>query len=70
MSQTEASRQLIFLFFATTALKKDSGVADPGARGAPVRKIGVLGAGFMGAGIATVAVQAGSIVRRKSESRR
>ncbi len=65
MSQTEASRQLIFLFFATTALKKDSGVADPGAKGAPVRKIGVLGAGFMGAGIATVAVQAGSIVRLK-----
>jgi 3-hydroxyacyl-CoA dehydrogenase/enoyl-CoA hydratase/3-hydroxybutyryl-CoA epimerase len=33
-----------------------------------VRKIGVLGAGFMGAGIATVAVQAGTIVRLKDAS--
>ena len=63
MAQTEVSRQLIFLFFATTALKKDSGVADQNAKGAAVRKIGVIGAGFMGAGIAAVAVQAGSIVR-------
>ncbi len=65
MSQTEVSRQLIFLFFATTALKKDTGVSDPNAKGAPVRKIGVLGAGFMGAGIASVAAQAGTAVRLK-----
>jgi 3-hydroxyacyl-CoA dehydrogenase/enoyl-CoA hydratase/3-hydroxybutyryl-CoA epimerase len=65
LSQTEVSRQLIFLFFATTALKKDSGVADPNAKGAPVRKIGVLGSGFMGAGIAAIAAQAGTIVRLK-----
>jgi 3-hydroxyacyl-CoA dehydrogenase/enoyl-CoA hydratase/3-hydroxybutyryl-CoA epimerase len=65
LSQTEVSRQLIFLFFATTALKKDSGVEDPNAKGAPVRKIGVLGSGFMGAGIAAIAAQAGTIVRLK-----
>jgi len=65
LSQTEVSRQLIFLFFATTALKKDTGVADANAKAAPVKKIGVLGAGFMGAGIATVAAQAGTIVRLK-----
>ncbi|NUQ20544.1 MAG: fatty acid oxidation complex subunit alpha FadJ, partial [Gemmatimonadaceae bacterium] len=65
LSQTEVSRQLIFLFFATTALKKDSGVSDPSVKPLPVRKIAVLGAGFMGAGIATVAVQAGTVVRLK-----
>jgi len=65
LSQTEVSRQLIFLFFATTALKKDTGVADPNAKGAPVDKIGVLGSGFMGAGIATIAAQAGTVVRLK-----
>ncbi len=66
-------KQLVYLFFATTALKKDSGLTeaqtnamDSTAR--PVRKIGVLGAGFMGAGIATVAAQAGSIVRLKDAS--
>ena len=65
LSQTDVSRQLIFLFFATTALKKDNGVADPSVKPNAVRKIGVLGAGFMGAGIATVAAQAGTIVRLK-----
>jgi len=65
LSQTEVSRQLIFLFFATTALKKDTGVSDPGVKALPVRKIAVLGAGFMGAGITTVAVQAGTVVRLK-----
>ncbi|HEX2717711.1 MAG TPA: fatty acid oxidation complex subunit alpha FadJ [Gemmatimonadaceae bacterium] len=65
MSQTEQSRQLIYLFFATTALKKDTGVADPAAKPQPVQKIGVLGAGFMGAGIAAVAAQAGTTVRLK-----
>jgi 3-hydroxyacyl-CoA dehydrogenase/enoyl-CoA hydratase/3-hydroxybutyryl-CoA epimerase len=62
-------RQLVSIFFATTALKKDSGLPD-GVTAVPraVRKIGILGAGFMGAGIATVAVQAGSLVRLKDAS--
>ena len=62
-------RELVYLFFATTALKKDSGLPNGvTAMAHPVRKIGILGAGFMGAGIATVAVQAGSIVRCKDAS--
>ncbi|WP_373068744.1 fatty acid oxidation complex subunit alpha FadJ [Gemmatimonas sp.] len=62
-------RELVSIFFATTALKKDSGLPD-GVTADPVRvaKIGVLGAGFMGAGIATVAVQAGTMVRLKDSS--
>jgi 3-hydroxyacyl-CoA dehydrogenase/enoyl-CoA hydratase/3-hydroxybutyryl-CoA epimerase len=66
MSATDVSKQLIFLFFATTALKKDSGLAE-GHSATPLRidKIGVLGSGFMGAGIAGVAAQHGTIVRMK-----
>ncbi len=65
LSATSVSRELIFLFFATTALKKDAGVATPPARVPKVASLGVLGAGFMGAGITTVAVQQGVPVRLK-----
>lgn len=73
MAMTEVARQLIFLFFATTALKKDSGI-DPARypdlpvssfEPLPIDKIAIIGAGFMGAGIASVAVQHGSLVRLK-----
>ncbi|HEY0969840.1 MAG TPA: fatty acid oxidation complex subunit alpha FadJ [Gemmatimonadales bacterium] len=59
------ARELAFLFFATTALKKDPGVDGPAPDPLPVDKVAVLGAGFMGAGIATVAAQAGTLVRLK-----
>jgi 3-hydroxyacyl-CoA dehydrogenase/enoyl-CoA hydratase/3-hydroxybutyryl-CoA epimerase len=65
LAMTEVSRQLIFLFFATTSLKKDPGVDDPAPEPRAVRKLGVLGAGFMGSGIASVAVQQGTLVRLK-----
>ena len=65
LAMTEVSRQLIFLFFATNSLKKDPGVAAPVPAPHPVDKLGVLGAGFMGAGIASVAVQQGTLVRLK-----
>lgn len=69
LAVSEESRQLVYLFFATTALKKDSGLPNGvTATARPVRKIGVLGAGFMGAGIASVAVQQGTIVRMKDSS--
>jgi 3-hydroxyacyl-CoA dehydrogenase/enoyl-CoA hydratase/3-hydroxybutyryl-CoA epimerase len=65
MAATDVSRQLIFLFFATNALKKDPGVAEPAPAPLPVEKVGILGAGFMGAGIASVAAPAGTLVRMK-----
>lgn len=69
LAVSEVCRELVSIFFATTALKKDSGLPDGvTAEPVPVRKIGVLGAGFMGAGIAAVAVQAGTIVRLKDAS--
>lgn len=65
MALTPVSRQLVFLFFATTSLKKDMGVSEPAPPPRPVAKLAVLGAGFMGAGIASVAVQQGTVVRLK-----
>jgi 3-hydroxyacyl-CoA dehydrogenase / enoyl-CoA hydratase / 3-hydroxybutyryl-CoA epimerase len=65
MSATPVSKELIFLFFATTALKKDAGVPDPAPPPHPVKKLGILGAGFMGAGIASIAAPTGTIVRLK-----
>lgn len=69
LAVSPVSRQLVSIFFATTALKKDSGVESGAAiTPRPVRKIAVLGAGFMGAGITSVAVQAGTPVRLKDAS--
>ncbi|HEX6314977.1 MAG TPA: fatty acid oxidation complex subunit alpha FadJ [Gemmatimonadaceae bacterium] len=63
MAMTPQCRELIFLFFATTALKKEQGDSDGAAES--VRRVGILGAGFMGSGIAAVAAQHGTIVRLK-----
>jgi 3-hydroxyacyl-CoA dehydrogenase/enoyl-CoA hydratase/3-hydroxybutyryl-CoA epimerase len=61
----EVSRNLVRIFFATTALKKDDGVPSGTAAGT-VRRLGVVGAGFMGSGIAGTAVnQAGVEARLK-----
>jgi 3-hydroxyacyl-CoA dehydrogenase/enoyl-CoA hydratase/3-hydroxybutyryl-CoA epimerase len=66
MAATDVSKQLIFLIFATTALKKDTGLPPEHTASANrVEKIGVIGSGFMGSGIASVAVQQGTIVRMK-----
>lgn len=66
LAVSPVSRQLASLFFATTALKKDTGLPEGvTAVAKPIRKIAVLGAGFMGAGIAGVAVQTGTQVRLK-----
>jgi 3-hydroxyacyl-CoA dehydrogenase/enoyl-CoA hydratase/3-hydroxybutyryl-CoA epimerase len=65
MAVTDVSRQLVFLFFASNSLKKDPGVDPPAPPARDVAKIGVLGSGFMGAGIASVAVQQGTMVRLK-----
>ena len=69
LAVSPACRQLVYLFFATTALKKESGLLD-GVTATPSRvtRLGILGAGFMGAGIASVAVQAGTLVRLKDAS--
>jgi 3-hydroxyacyl-CoA dehydrogenase/enoyl-CoA hydratase/3-hydroxybutyryl-CoA epimerase len=55
---SDVSKNLVYLFFAQNALKK----SDPGT---PINKIAVLGTGFMGAGIASVAIQQNIDVRFK-----
>jgi 3-hydroxyacyl-CoA dehydrogenase / enoyl-CoA hydratase / 3-hydroxybutyryl-CoA epimerase len=65
MAMTDVSRQLVFIFFASNSLKKDPGVDPPAPAPREVHKLGVLGAGFMGAGIASIAVQQDTLVRFK-----
>jgi 3-hydroxyacyl-CoA dehydrogenase/enoyl-CoA hydratase/3-hydroxybutyryl-CoA epimerase len=52
----EVSRKLVQIFFATTALKKDDGVPPGSATPRQIRRLGVVGSGFMGSGIAGTAV--------------
>jgi 3-hydroxyacyl-CoA dehydrogenase/enoyl-CoA hydratase/3-hydroxybutyryl-CoA epimerase len=65
MAASAVSKELIFLFFATTSLKKDSGVQGAGPAPLAINKLGVLGTGFMGAGIAAVSAMQGVPVRFK-----
>lgn len=65
-AMTPVSRRLVEIFFATTAMKKDPGVPAPAPDPLPVERLAILGAGFMGAGIAvTAADQANVPVRMK-----
>lgn len=50
------SAQLRNIFFAMTALKRENGVADKTVKPRATKKVAVLGAGLMGAGIAFVSV--------------
>ena len=50
------SRNLVRMFFATTALKKDLGGVTGDVEPRPVFRLAVVGAGFMGSAIAGVAV--------------
>jgi 3-hydroxyacyl-CoA dehydrogenase/enoyl-CoA hydratase/3-hydroxybutyryl-CoA epimerase len=66
LAMTDVSRRLVEIFFATSALKKDDGVPTGHGRARPVRRLGIVGSGFMGSGIAgTAVVQAGVEVRMK-----
>jgi 3-hydroxyacyl-CoA dehydrogenase/enoyl-CoA hydratase/3-hydroxybutyryl-CoA epimerase len=54
----DVSRKLVQIFFATTALKKDAGVDGDVTAPKPkkVENLGIVGSGFMGAGIGGTAV--------------
>jgi 3-hydroxyacyl-CoA dehydrogenase / enoyl-CoA hydratase / 3-hydroxybutyryl-CoA epimerase len=67
LAMTPQCRELVFLFYATTALKKESGT-DTAVAPRPVRRLGIVGGGFMGAGIASVAVQQDLLVRVRDAS--
>ncbi len=63
LAVSDVARRLMEVFFATTALKKDNGTDDPSVKPRRVERVGVLGGGLMGSGIAYVTVNAGLPVR-------
>ncbi len=66
LAMTDVSQRLVEIFFATNALKKDDGIPAGLGRARPIHRVGVIGSGFMGAGIAgTAALAAGVEVRLK-----
>lgn len=64
LAVTPESRALVHIFFASNRAKEDPPL-PPGARVPSVRRMMVVGAGFMGAGIAAVSAQNGIRVRLK-----
>ncbi len=64
---SDTARQLIGIFQATTALKKDSGVDDPNIKARPVRQVGMLGGGLMGGGICYVTMNNANLPVRLKE---
>jgi 3-hydroxyacyl-CoA dehydrogenase/enoyl-CoA hydratase/3-hydroxybutyryl-CoA epimerase len=67
LAVSPVARRLMEIFFATTALKKDNGTDDPAVRPLEVERVGVLGGGLMGSGIAYVTVNAGLPVRLREK---
>ncbi|HUG52211.1 MAG TPA: fatty acid oxidation complex subunit alpha FadJ [Vicinamibacteria bacterium] len=64
LSVSDVSRALVSVFFATQEIKKDAGYPE-GTEAREVRKLAVVGAGLMGAGIAAAGAEAGVPVRMK-----
>ncbi|MGH1485399.1 MAG: fatty acid oxidation complex subunit alpha FadJ [Cellvibrionaceae bacterium] len=65
LTTSPEAKQLMNIYFATTALKKEAYVKSK-IKPQTVNKLGILGGGLMGAGIATVSIdKAGASVRIK-----
>ena len=64
LAVTPEARSLVHLFFTTTAAKNDPELPE-GTKPKDIDRIAVVGAGFMGAGIATVSAENGISVRLK-----
>jgi 3-hydroxyacyl-CoA dehydrogenase / enoyl-CoA hydratase / 3-hydroxybutyryl-CoA epimerase len=64
LTVTAEARSLTHLFFASTAAKNDPMLPEH-ARPTDVERVAIIGAGFMGSGIATVSVENGIRVRLK-----
>ncbi len=62
---TPESAGLRHLFHSITALKKDNGPGTEGVKAPEIKQVGILGAGLMGAGCATVLADQGFTVRLK-----
>ncbi|MCB9609084.1 MAG: enoyl-CoA hydratase/isomerase family protein [Polyangiaceae bacterium] len=60
--EREAAQSLIHLFFAERSASKVAGITDQGFARREFRRLGVIGGGTMGSGIATAALQRGLTV--------
>src|SRR5262249_37735387 len=67
LTVTPEAKSLTHLFFASTAAKNDP-MLGPDAQPRPVQRVAVVGAGFMGAGIAAVTAENEMRVRLKDVS--
>ncbi len=61
----DVQRNLLDIFFLTDDVKKETGVADSAVQPGAVTRVGVLGAGVMGGGIAQLAADKGLPARMK-----
>ncbi|MEX0879304.1 MAG: 3-hydroxyacyl-CoA dehydrogenase NAD-binding domain-containing protein [Thermoanaerobaculia bacterium] len=61
----EVQKNLLAIFFLTEEVKKETGVDDPAVKPSEVARMGVLGAGVMGGGIAQLAADKGLPARMK-----
>lgn len=69
LAATDVCKSLIHLFNTTTSLKTETGLPEGvEARPRPLEKIGVLGGGLMGSGIAAVLADKGYAVRIKDRN--
>ncbi|HTC25059.1 MAG TPA: 3-hydroxyacyl-CoA dehydrogenase NAD-binding domain-containing protein, partial [Gemmatimonadales bacterium] len=68
LAVSPVSRNLVRIFFATTALKKDDGGGGVEVTPLPIRRLGVVGSGFMGAAIAGTAVLNAEVESRLKDS--
>ena len=68
LAVSDVSKRLVEIFFAQTAMKRESGVDDPSVKPRKVERVGVLGGGLMGSGIAWVTVNAGIPVRVREQN--
>jgi 3-hydroxyacyl-CoA dehydrogenase/enoyl-CoA hydratase/3-hydroxybutyryl-CoA epimerase len=64
LAVTPEARALVHVFFTSTAAKNDPGLTS-GAKAREIDQVAVVGAGFMGAGIAATSAEAGIRVRLK-----
>ena len=71
LAMSAEAHELMGIFFAQNELKKDRGVVEPTVEAKKVKRVAVLGAGLMGAGVAYVtAVNAKLPVRLKDRDER
>ncbi len=65
LAVTEESKSLIHVYYLTEMVKKQTGVANTAVKAKDVKRLGVLGAGTMGGGIAYIAADKGIDTRMK-----